>query len=161
MPLLMRNINGMGLVLILLAILGLSLAAGTMMIEANLNFDEVALSKTRDKLLVLGRVISSTNLPPNTKSVRHYEQDVSALPTALSDLLTKPGPVSACSANTTTAVLEGWCGPYWTDNYSGELTFADGWGRTIVYDSGNRKLRSLGPDGIDQSGGGDDLEQSF
>jgi len=150
----MRDVGGFGLVVLLLGILVTSIASTAIVINIGRAVDESATEITTTKLKRLALKISLANLQPISTSDRTYETDVGALPTALTDLVTKPGAVSACAQNNTTMNMEGWCGPYWGITFVGESNFTDGWKRTIVYDSGNRKMRSLGPDGVDQSGGG-------
>lgn len=152
--------NGIGLLLILLGIMGLSVTIGTVTLSARWLMNERATQKTQTFMKGLARVISSFQLGPVSSVIRVYETDTSVLPDSLEDLVTNPG-LSACATNTSTQLLTGWCGPYWTFPYQGENHFEDGWGRVMIYDKANRVIRSRGQNGIDDSGGGDDLVQIF
>lgn len=151
--------QGLGLVILVLTILALALAAGGILIGTKSLLTEQRYAATQAKLRLLAQLISSTNFPSPPPAQRHYEQDVGALPTSLNDLLVKPVAVAACASNMTTHVTSGWCGPYWTDTFQNDDTFADAWDNALVYDSGARTLTSYGADGA--AGGGDDLVQSF
>jgi hypothetical protein len=153
-----RN-RGFGLVVVVLMLLGMSLAAGALILNVTLSFNERAWNVTETKLKELAFALSSTNVGNFNLSGRHYEQDVGALPTTLSDLITKPGAVAACAMSMPNQATSGWCGPYWTDAFQNDASFNDGWGRTIVYSSGARTLTSYGPNGV--AGGGDDIVQNF
>jgi len=118
-------------------------------IGARFLLDERYIVATREKTRHFASVIT------------RYSNDVGALPSALTDLLAKPGAVPACSLNGPGQKLNGWCGPYIERVFAGENTFGDAWGTALVYSSSPRQLRSYGPDRLDQGGGGDDLVQGF
>lgn len=152
--------RGAGLLIAILVILTLGLLAGTVAVNIRLLFDEDATTQTQAKLRQIGLAISSTNISPAPKNQRHYEQDVGALPSSLTDLMTKPGAVAACSLNASQQ-MSGWCGPYVIGTYSGEASFTDGWGSAIILDTSNRKVYSAGPNRTDNSGASDDIVQNF
>ncbi len=151
----------MGLVIILLMILVLGLTAGIAAISGTFLMNERNVAFTQTKLKALASAISSTNVVAPAMNLRHYEQDVGALPGSLADLVTKPAAVAACAMNSTTQALAGWCGPYWTDDFSGMSTFADGWGNTLVFSASPRRLYSYGPNQADNSGASDDIVQTY
>lgn len=155
----MLNKAGLGLVVILLSILGISMTAGTIALSMRFLLNEKAVLSTQDKMKRIAVAISIVNI--SASKARNYESDVGALPTTLNDLLAKPASVSSCTMNATTQKLGGWCGPYWSETYSGEGTFNDGWERTLSYSPATRQLRSKGSNGTDENGGGDDLVQTF
>jgi len=125
------------------------------------SLDERAVASTQTRLKELALVISSNNFATTSLYLRRYEQDVGALPSALADLVTKPGSVPSCAMNLATKTLGGWCGPYWTDHFQGELPFVDSWGRNITYNKAGRQLQSNGINGKDNGGAVDDLVQAF
>ena len=153
--------RGYGVVVAILIVLALGLAAPVMLVSSAFMGDQSKVKLTQEKMKRLGLAVSSTNLKNAVGGQRSYELDVGALPSALSDLETKPAPVAACSFNTTDHDLQGWCGPYWAVKFTGESSFSDAWGRTISYDEAGRRIYSWGPDGADDSGADDDLVQAF
>ena len=157
---LQRN-KGFGIVAILFALLGLALTAAGIAINASFLLDERAIAASRDRMRKLAIVISRNNFSTRSTGPRQYETDVGALPTALSDLLAKPGPVAACAINTGTQKLTGWCGPYTERVFTGENTFSDAWGTAFAYSSASRQIRSYGVNHADDGGAADDLVQGF
>lgn len=157
----MKNQRGYGLVVAIMIILALAVSAPVVMVTSAFLADQEKVKSTQEKMRRLAFAVSSTNIKSAVGGMRSYEQDVGALPSALSSLETKPAPVSACSFNTTDQDVQGWCGPYWAVTFTGESSFTDEWGRTITYDSANRRIYSWGPDGADDTGGDDDLVQTF
>lgn len=83
-----------------------------------------------------------------------YYRDVGAFPSALADLATEPSGVT------------GWTGPYLTAEFADETANQDdftydAWEHAyLLYATSDseRRLRSLGENGINEGGGGDDLE---
>jgi len=144
-----------------MALIGISLAVTSILIGTKWLLDERAIMSTQGKMRQLAEMISKTNFTPAPIALRHYEQDVGALPSALPDLVTKPVAVPTCSISIINGQLQGWCGPYWNDTYSGENTFGDGFGRAIIYDKAGRQLRSMGVNGVDDKGAVDDIVQAF
>ena len=66
-------------------------------------------------------------------------------PTALGDLVSKGKGMAACSFNTTTKVLSGWCGPYIDVAYSGDTSYRrDGYGTELSYSSAGATVTSCG-----------------
>ncbi len=154
--------SGAGLLLVVMVLLAIGLTASVMSISVRLTLDEKSTSETREKLRLLAEAISATNFNTGNLLSRHYEQDVGALPAALSELQSKPGAVAACSLSTTTRSLSGWCGPYWDPPaFTGQDVFSDGWNNTIILNTAGRHVRSRGPNLIDNTGGVDDLVQTF
>ena len=146
--------------MMVLAILGVSLTASVMILSVSRIQDSKATEDTKVRLLVVARGISGKFLKYRDPR-REYETDVAALPSSLNDLLVKPAAVTACTVNNSEKKLEGWCGPYIDVKFQGETSFVDGWGNALILDSAGRSVRSMGPDGVDNSGGGDDLVQTF
>ncbi len=72
---------------------------------------------------------------------RGFEGDCGFLPSLLSDLTNRPGSLLVYDKLTRL----GWNGPY-LENNSGEYAF-DAWGISYIYDSGNRRIMSVG--GVD------------
>jgi len=152
--------NGFGLIGVLLMLLGVSLAAGTIFLRVGSLYDDAFHQETKNTLERLA--LSIANDPsPTMMGVRQYEADVGALPSTLNDLMTKPGGVPPCSMNSVTQRLEGWCGPYWSTFVEGQGPFLDSWGKTVLYDKADRKLKSTGRNQTDDGGAGDDLVQKF
>jgi general secretion pathway protein G len=84
---------------------------------------------------------------------RGYEGDVGALPSALSDLVTKPAAVPSWDPWN----KKGWNGPYIDDQSGGYLQ--DAWGTNYAYNRSARTITSYGPDRA--AGGGDDIVVQF
>lgn len=145
----------MTLIIIAMAVLGMGLIAGFVAISTRLSHDEKAIETTRSKLRLLASSISGdTSLSP-----RSYLEDVGSPPSSLTDLVSKATP--PCTLSTAQTKLTGWCGPYWNPIFQGEDIRIDSWGHSFIYSTSPRQIRSLGPNGIDNSGGIDDLVQSF
>lgn len=151
------NQRGMGILFILAIILAMGLAAGVGSITAKWAMDDRGIIETREKMARIATAISRTSRGGVYAKVegRGFMQDVGSMPTALSELLTKPVAAAACSYDTTLKRNTGWCGPYWVDKFTGEASWADSWGVTIAYSATAGTLTSYGPDKL--SGGGDDL----
>ena len=89
---------------------------------------------TKDEMRMLGRALAGSS----TTSDRGFEGDVGYLPSALSDLVTKPDSIAAWNAFTHV----GWHGPY-VDS-TGGLYLKDSWGTAYAYSRTNRTLQSTG-----------------
>jgi hypothetical protein len=155
------NDRGAGLLLVVLVLLSLGLTAGMLTVSMRLAVDDRATSETQRKMRSLAEAISATNFSSGALTQRHFEQDAGTLPTALDDLLSKPAALGTCYMTTSSNGLGGWCGPYWGTQFSGENAFADGWGNTLILSTSTRTIRSKGPNGADNSGGGDDLVHAY
>jgi hypothetical protein len=153
--------RGAGLLLLVLIIMAMGLVAGMLTVSVRLAWDERATTETQAKMRVIAEAISGTNFASGGKRARHYEQDVGALPSSLNDLLSRPVAVGTCFITTAAQNLSGWCGPYWTSDFSGENAFSDGWNNTLGLSTSPRQVRSRGPDGADNSGAGDDVVQPY
>jgi len=151
----------MGLLVALFIILSISFVSIGVLVQTNFMLEEKNVHLTKNYLRKVASAISDKNLVVENRSLRNYEADVNALPSALGDLLTKPGAVSDCAFNVSEQRSEGWCGPYWQRTFTNETLWVDAWGRSIVYDSGGRRVYSIGSDGTDDSGGDDDIVQTF
>lgn len=91
-----------------------------------------------------------------------YKADVGSNPTALADLVTKPGAVAACSQDVTNGKIKDWCGPYVEQIISNDATdyTVDGWGTTFSFTGGATvTITSYGPNKA--LGGGDDITRTF
>ena len=148
--------RGMALIYIILVVLGLGLVGGMVAINVKSQRDEQALNFTVNKMRRLAAAISSSVFDP--AAIRHYESDVGAPPCILDSLVT-PGP--ACSMHPSTGRLAGWCGPYWNYTFSGEDVNKDGWNTSFSFSTSPRRIRSLGPNLTNDSGGVDDLDQIY
>jgi len=157
----LREEQGAGLLIIVLILLSLSLMVGTLPMNMALVLDERATDNAQASMRKIALAISSTTFNAPPKNIRHYEQDVGALPTLLNDLLSKPVAVGTCFLSTSTHSLSGWCGPYLEEKFSGETPFFDGWGSALILNTLGRSVRSAGPNRTDDSGASDDLVQSF
>lgn len=153
--------RGAGLLLIVMILLGLSLTAGVLSVSMRLATDERATTETQRTMRRLSEAISATNFSSGAMLTRHYEQETAALPSTLDDLLTRPGAIGTCYMTTASQNLAGWCGPYWSTQFSGEDPFADGWGNTLILSTSPRHVRSKGPNNVDNNGAGDDLVQPY
>jgi prepilin-type N-terminal cleavage/methylation domain-containing protein len=116
---------------------------------------------TKNEMLALRRGIAGdTNLASaGTFQMRGYLIDCGAVPTALSNLVTRPASCPVWNAFLKT----GWNGPY-IDANVGDYT-RDAWGNLYTLDGPNRILVSNGPDGVKQTVGaacgGDDICMLF
>lgn len=155
-----RSSSGLSLIMLIFSIFAIGLTSAGLTLSAFWLFSDKAVTVTEQNMRQIGIAISNKNIK-GAFGPRHYEQDVLALPNAFTDLITQPGGVANCALNTQSATLHGWCGPYLVNSYSGQNLWADGWGRDLIYDKNNRRIRSMGPNGVDNSGGGDDLVQTF
>lgn len=153
--------RGAGLLILLLVLLGLGLTAGVLTVSVRLAMDEQATAETQRKMRRLAEVVSASNFSSGSVVSRHYEQDVGKLPSGLNDLLSRPGAVGTCFVTTASQNMAGWCGPYWTGQFVGEDPFSDGWGNPLILSTNPRHIRSRGPNGVDNNGGGDDLVQPY
>ncbi len=153
--------RGAGLLLLVLILLGLGLTAGVVSVSMRLAIDERATAETQVKMRALAEAISSTNYISGAQKVRHFEQDAGLLPSTLNELLSRPIAIGTCYMTTAAQNLAGWCGPYWSSQFSGEDPFSDGWNNTLILSTASRHIRSKGPNGVDNSGGGDDIVQTY
>lgn len=153
--------RGAGMLLIVLILLSLGLAAGALSVSMRLALDDRATTETQRKMRALSEAISATNFSSGAQLQRHFEQDAGVLPTALSELLSRPVAIGTCYMTTSSNSLGGWCGPYWGSQFSGEDAFSDGWNNTLILSTNPRHVRSKGPNGVDNSGGVDDLVQPY
>ncbi len=153
----LKDSKGAALFLIILAIMGLGMFGGAIAISIKAQRDREAIDYTVAKMKRIAIAISTVPYDPSGQIPRHYEDDVGALPATLDNLTT----VGAACTLGVNGKLSGWCGPYWTNNYSGEDINKDGWNQDFTLNTGNRTLRSRGPDQTDDSGGSDDLVQVY
>lgn len=153
--------RGMGLLIAICMILSLSLISIGVLIQTDSLLESRNVDETKAYLRRVAAAISARNLVVENKSLRSYEVDVGALPSELADLVTQPGAVAACAFSPSTQRSAGWCGPYWNAGFTDETLWVDAWGRTIIYDEGGRRVYSKGSDGGDDSGGDDDIVQTF
>ncbi len=138
--------------------MGLGLVSGLVAISIKHEQDERAIQFTLQKLRKIGSAISSSVFATTGQSPRHYEDDVGALPSSLTDLTT---PAGSCALDSSTGKLAGWCGPYWSYSFSGEILDSDGWGRAFIFSTSPRRIYSKGVNGSDDSGGSDDIVQNY
>lgn len=119
--------------------------------------DDARDAVTRDEMQALKRAIVGDNrvVAKGSYVVPGYEADMSALPSKLGDLVTNPG---ATTYNPLTR--SGWRGPYIDSSTNSDYS-KDAWGTAYVYSSAGRYIRSCGPNGADDAGGGDDIELRF
>ena len=154
------NNSGVILVILIMMIMGLGLVGGYFSINFKAVRDEEASKFTVEKMKRIANAISSSNFNPSDTSLRHFEDDVGKLPSSLTDLTTQGGN-PACTISTASGKLSGWCGPYWTNQFSAESIDKDGWGQNMTLATASRSLRSRGPNLQDDSGGSDDLIQIY
>ena len=109
---------------------------------------------TKNEMLQIKAAISGT--PDRTAGGRYVDRgyigDVGAVPSSLTDLTTKPGPVPAYDYFSRT----GWNGPYLQIDGTGEI-FKDSWDTAYVLNVADSTIRSFGPNQADDSGGADDI----
>lgn len=153
-----KSRRGAALLFIILAILGLGLIGGTVAINVRAQKDEQAITFTKTKIKRIAMGISSSVFDNSGQVPRHYESDVGALPASLNDLVTSG---AACTLSAATGLLTNWCGPYWLETFVGEDINTDGWGRTLIYTAGSRRIHSMGVNGVNDAGGSDDIIQTF
>ena len=108
---------------------------------------EAKISKTKEKAALLSKAITG-----DVSSMSGYELDVGALPSSLSELLTKPAGVSMYDPFT----KKGWNGPYIKEAKPGDYLL-DGWSNSFIYDKNARTIKSYGADGA-SGGTGDDTD---
>ena len=87
-----------------------------------------------------------------------YFGDVGALPSAIGDLTTKPGAVSAYTVSSANRIAYGWNGPYVEQGDSAADYTTDAWGTAYVYTSGAGPLVSYGANKV---AGGTSLDQDI
>lgn len=92
----------------------------------------------------------------STSIDRGYIADVGHIPPNLNSLVDQSYDPSAATWNKFNQI--GWNGPYINDVVDGDF-INDGWERAFQYDSGNRAIRSAGPNGI--YGDSDDIVSTF
>ena len=85
---------------------------------------------------------------------RGYLGDTGHMPAQLADLITKPASDSTWNRSANNGLGSGWNGPYVKDDGTGSV-FTDVWGNPYILTA--TTLRSYGPNGIDDGGGGDDI----
>ncbi len=155
------NNRGAGMLLVVLILMSLGLTAGLLSVSMRLALDDRATTETQRKMRALAEAVSVTNFTSGSQLPRHFEQDAGLLPTALSELLSRPVAIGTCYMTTAANNLGGWCGPYWTSSFSGQDPFADGWNNTLILSTSPRHIRSMGPNGVDNSGSVDDVVQPY
>lgn len=159
-----RKPKGFGLLLVLFSVLALAVTASVLIVAGKYLENAEGITKTRKMLFQLGWAISSFNYPANAGPLaqRHYETDFGAgnLPATLNALMNQ-GALPACTYNTATYKFANWCGPYWYVDYTGQTPFLDYWGHALVYSVAKRRVYSIGPNGVDENGLGDDIVQTF
>ncbi|UCE66607.1 MAG: type II secretion system protein GspG [Candidatus Zixiibacteriota bacterium] len=123
---------------IIIVILGVIATVGIPAMGNMINASRISAAKDELRTLKIAIVGKS-----GSSNIRGYENDVGALPPDLQGLFTKPGGV----ADWTKFAGIGWNGPY-IDGDNGEY-LKDPWGVDYIYDSGGRKIKSVGgPDTI-------------
>jgi general secretion pathway protein G len=102
--------------------------------------DSSKITATKEEMQQLKRAIigSPTIVAGGALIDRGYLGDVGFVPSALKDLITKPDSVSTYNKLTRL----GWNGPY-IDSAQGGYN-KDAWGTTYVYQSGSRRIVSVG-----------------
>jgi len=123
--------------------------------------DEAKIAVTQDEITQFRRAITGDSRVSSggQYSFAGYEADMGKLPDGLVDLAKNP-----ITADTTQdydpITRKGWRGPYIDDSATADYA-NDAWAQTYVYEKANRRIRSIGPDGTDNSGAGDDIQMDF
>jgi len=113
---------------------------------------------TRDEMLALKRAIvgDSRVVAGGKFAFPGYDADNGGPHSALVDLVTKPGGASVYNPLT----RRGWRGPYIDDSATSEYS-KDTWDNAYVYSTSPRRIRSKGPNGVDDGGAADDIDLTF
>lgn len=116
---------------------------------------------TKDEMAAIRRGITgdSRQVAGGTHTFQGYEADMAKLPDSLDDLVKNPV-TGDKTKDYDPLTRKGWRGPYVDDSSLSDYA-KDGWGNDYFYDKTNRKFWSKGKNGIDESGGGDDIGVSF
>ncbi len=154
----LKSQKGFGLLTLFATLLLASLFITYVVASKKEWLSSVQLQETERKVQALRLAINKYKLHHETAS---YVSIVGA-PSLLSDLVNDTG--DACvgdnvSTNSSYLRLQGWCGPYLDQKVSENLLDyqRDGWGHPFLYNSVTEVITSYGPNGSDDSGGGDDL----
>lgn len=108
-------------------------------------FEETRQRLERMKTAIVGDSALTEN---NVRTSFGYYGDIGAVPTTLSNLLTRPAKVSAWAINTTFRFGTGWNGPYLSSSSTTPNVTTDAWGRNLVYTVGETTtITSYGSDG--------------
>ena len=158
---LMRSVGGFTFVELVMTVLIVAILAAV----AIPNFidlrTDAKTAVTRDEMAALKRAITGDSrvVSGGRYAFPGYEVDQGALPTTLSNLVTNP------ATNTTVQdynplTRRGWRGPYIDPSSTSDFT-KDAWGTAYVYSSTARRIRSWGPNMVDNTGGSDDIDLLF
>lgn len=135
--------GGFTLVELVIIIVVLGILAAVAIPKFSSISDNSKITATKEEMQQLKRAIvgNPTIVAGGTVVDRGYYGDVGSLPTALADLVTKPGSVATYDKLTRI----GWNGPY-IDSAGYSI---DAWGGTYVYSSATRRIISIhGTDSI-------------
>lgn len=151
--------RGFTLIEIVLTLLLVGILSAVVAVQYQNFTDDGKSAVTKDRLLLLKRGIvgDSRLVSAGQYTFPGYESDLTALPDSLTDLVLNPATGNKTQTYDPLA-RTGWRGPYADDasDYSN-----DAWGRALIYDKVNRKMRSLGKNAVDEAGAGDDIEVTF
>lgn len=133
----------MALVLIgILTYVSLQVISGSV---SDARFDETV----QEMHVIADAIVGNKNLQEGgSRTSFGYFGDVGALPSAIGDLTTKPGTVSAYTVSTTNRTGYGWNGPYLQTGDNNADYTTDAWGTAYVYDSAAGTLKSYGADKV-------------
>jgi len=120
--------------------------------------DDARDAVTRDEMAALKRAIVGDGrvVSGNTFAYAGFEADTGVLPVTLADLVTQPVAIATYNP----LLRRGWRGPYVDDDAKSDYT-KDAWSTAYVFTTSPRLIRSWGPNGADNTGGGDDIDLNF
>lgn len=123
--------------------------------------DDAKSAVTKDEMAALKRAIAGDSrvISGGRYAFPGYEVDQGALPTTLSNLVTNPA-TGTTVQDYNPITRRGWRGPYIDPSATSDYS-KDAWGVSYVYSSTARRIRSWGPNKVDNTGGSDDIDLLF
>ena len=141
-------------IVIVIVILGFLAAAAIPKFTGMVEESRINATKNEMQEIEIAIMGASSAVSGGVATQRGYFGDVGYMPAQLTDLVTKPAADSAWNRAANNGLGAGWNGPYLNDDGSGSL-LRDAWGNSYILTS--TTVRSRGPNGIDESGAGDDI----
>ena len=158
----LRDRSGFTLIEVLMVVLIITIMAVVSITVLPDTINESKFNQTIEKMnQIRNAMIGNPEIREGTTRTSFgYLGDVGAIPTLITDLLTKPGGVSAYALNSTVRFGMGWNGAYLTGVNAASSFTTDAWGTALIYTPGASPptLVSLG---ADATVGGTSLNQDI